>query len=135
MLSQRHFQPMCVALGCSYSRRFAPGSRNRAKRRQEETRFVISFDSPIFVFLRRQREFLWRLACSPCPGTLVVLFQNTTQSILFDGNSALGSGVSKYVYVKVKIPRVAEYLIANSMQRTGRDLFGFTEMVLNLFST
>jgi hypothetical protein len=40
-------------------------------------------------------------------------------------------GVSKHTYVK--IPRVAEYLIANSMQPTGRDLFRFTNALDTLY--
>jgi hypothetical protein len=36
-------------------------------------------------------EFLGRLVCSPCPGTLVVVFQITTQSLLHDGNFPFGS--------------------------------------------
>jgi pimeloyl-ACP methyl ester carboxylesterase len=42
-------------------------------------------------------------------------------------------GVSKHTYVK--IPRVAEYLIANSMQPTGRDLFRFTNALDTLYES
>jgi hypothetical protein len=42
-------------------------------------------------------------------------------------------GVSEHTYVK--IPRVAEYLIANSMQPTGRDLFRFTNALDALYQT
>jgi hypothetical protein len=42
-------------------------------------------------------------------------------------------GVSQHTYIK--IPRVAEYLIANTMQPTGRDLFRFTNTLDTLYQS
>jgi hypothetical protein len=69
------------------------------------------------------------LAMVQIPGAAVVFFQKTTQSLLHDGNSRLS--VIKHTYVK--IPLVAMYLIANSVQPMVRDLVRFANALDALY--